>query len=112
MIKEAELHARRDQERKALIDVRNAADTIIYSIEKSLDEYRSKIPAAVASEIESALADLRKEMAGADIERIKSKLDAANKAVSRTGQHMAGGSAGSQGGGDQTPEAEYEEVKK
>jgi len=118
MVQEAELHAQKDQERKALIDIRNNADTTIYSIEKSLGEYRDKIPAEVASEIEAAIADLRKEMASDDIEQIKAKLDAANKAVSKIGQHMSGGSTGgsqsggSQDGGDQSPEAEYEEVKK
>lgn len=118
MVQEAELHAQKDQERKALIDIRNNADTTIYSIEKSLGEYRDKIPAEVASEIEAAVADLRKEMASDDIEQIKAKLDAANKAVSKIGEHMSGGGAGRsqsggcQGGGDQAPEAEYEEVKK
>ena len=118
MVQEAELHAQKDQERKALIDIRNNADTTIYSIEKSLGEYRDKIPAEVASEIEAAITDLRKEMASDDIEQIKAKLDAANKAVSKIGQHMSGGSTGgsqsggSQDGGDQSPEAEYEEVKK
>nr|AAO17017.1 Putative heat shock 70 KD protein, mitochondrial precursor [Oryza sativa Japonica Group] len=117
MVHEAELHSQKDQERKALIDIRNTADTTIYSIEKSLGEYRDKIPAEVASEIETAIADLRNEMASDDIEKIKSKIEAANKAVSKIGQHMSGGGsggsqAGSQGGGDQAPEAEYEEVKK
>ena len=118
MVQDAELHAQKDQERKELIDIRNNADTTIYSIEKSLGEYRDKIPAEVASEIEAAIADLRKEMASDDIEQIKAKLDAANKAVSKIGQHMSGGSTGglqsggSQDGGDQSPEAEYEEVKK
>ncbi|CAL5064184.1 unnamed protein product [Urochloa decumbens] len=118
MVQEAELHAQKDQERKALIDIRNNADTTIYSIEKSLGEYRDKIPAEVASEIEAAISDLRKEMASDDIEQIKAKLEAANKAVSKIGQHMSGGgsggaqSGGSQDGGDQAPEAEYEEVKK
>ena len=118
MVQDAELHAQKDQERKALIDIRNNADTTIYSIEKSLGEYRDKIPAEVASEIEAAITDLRKEMASDDIEQIKAKLDAANKAVSKIGQHMSGGSTGgsqsggSQDGGDQSPEAEYEEVKK
>ena len=117
MVQEAELHAQKDQERKALIDIRNNADTTLYSTEKSLGEYRDKIPAEVASEIEAAVADLRKEMASDDIEQIKAKLDAANKAVSKIGEHMsscgAGGSqsGGCQGGGYQAPEAEYEEVK-
>ncbi|KAH9685153.1 70 kDa heat shock protein [Citrus sinensis] len=106
-----------DQERKTLIDIRNNADTTIYSIEKSLGEYREKIPGEVAKEIEDAVSDLRKAMAGEDIDGIKAKLDAANKAVSKIGQHMAGGSSdnsasGGSQGGDQAPEAEYEEVKK
>lgn len=117
MVKEAELHAQRDQERKALIDIRNSADTSIYSIEKSLAEYREKIPAEVAKEIEDAVSDLRTAMAGENADDIKAKLDAANKAVSKIGQHMSGGSSGgpSEGGsqgGEQAPEAEYEEVKK
>ncbi|EXC33019.1 Heat shock 70 kDa protein [Morus notabilis] len=117
MVKEAELHAQKDQERKALIDIRNSADTTIYSIEKSLGEYRDKIPAEVAKEIEDAVADLRKAMAADDIDEIKAKLDVANKAVSKIGQHMAGGSSGGSSsggsqGGEQTAEADYEEVKK
>ncbi|KAF3787173.1 Heat shock protein [Nymphaea thermarum] len=116
MVKEAELHSQKDQERKALIDVRNSADTAIYSIEKSVSEYKDKIPAEVVSEIESAVADLRKSMAGENVDEIKAKLDAANKAVSKIGQHMnTGGSSGAASGGaqgDQAQEAEYEEVKK
>lgn len=119
MVKEAELHAQRDQERKALIDIRNSADTTIYSIEKSLDEYRDKIPAEVAKEIETAVADLRDAMQKENIDEIKAKLDAANKEVSKIGQHMSGGSGGAASGGsegstnnDQTPEAEYEQAKK
>lgn len=115
MVKEAEMHAQRDQERKALIDVRNNADTTIYSIEKSLNEYRDKVPSEVVSEIESSIKDLREAMAKDNVDEIKAKLDAANKAVSKIGQHMSGGSGGGSGGsqgGDQAPEAEYEEVKK
>ncbi|KAL0356993.1 UNVERIFIED_CONTAM: Heat shock protein, mitochondrial [Sesamum calycinum] len=116
MVKEAELHSQKDQERKALIDLRNNADTTIYSIEKSLNEYKDKIPSEVASEIESAVSDLRNAMTTENIDDIKAKLDAANKAVSKIGQHMSGGSgggfSGGSQGGDQAPEAEYEEVKK
>ncbi|KAL2904130.1 Heat shock 70 kDa protein mitochondrial [Bienertia sinuspersici] len=119
MVQEAELHAQKDQQRKALIEVRNNADTTIYSVEKSLSEYKDKVSTDVVKEIECALADLRDAMQKDDADLIKTKIDAANAAVSKIGQHMAGGanggSGGSQGGGgggDQTPEAEYEEVKK
>lgn len=112
MVKEAELHAQKDQERKALIDIRNSADTTIYSVEKSLAEYKDKIPAEITTEIESAVADLRKAMAGEDVDEIKSKLDAANKAVSKIGEHMQGSSGGSQDGDQPQEEAQYEEAKK
>ncbi|MBA0730195.1 hypothetical protein Golax_023374 [Gossypium laxum] len=120
MVKEAELHAQKDEERRTLIDLRNSADTSIYNIEKSLNEYRDKIPNEIASEIESAVADLRNAMAGDNVDEIKAKMDAANKAVSKIGEHMSkgsgsdGGSSGSGGstGEDQTPEAEYQEARK
>ncbi|CAN4112028.1 unnamed protein product [Withania somnifera] len=117
MVREAEMHAQKDQERKSLIDLRNNADTTMYSIEKSLNEYRDKVPKEVVTEIETAVSDLRAAMGTENIDDIKSKLDAANKAVSKIGEHMTGGSSGGatgggSQGGDQPPEAEYEEVKK
>ncbi|XWS29627.1 hypothetical protein CRYUN_Cryun24cG0045600 [Craigia yunnanensis] len=118
MVKEAELHAQRDEERRNLIDLRNSADTSIYSIEKSLNEYRDKIPSEIASEIEYAVADLRKAMAEDNIDEIKAKMDVANKAVSKIGEHMskgsgsAGGTSGGSSGEDQAPEAEYQEARK
>lgn len=117
MVREAELHSQKDQERKSLIDLKNSADTTIYSIEKSVDEYKDKVPAEVVTEIKTAVSDLREAMAGDDLDNIKQKLDAANKAVSKIGQHMsggggaAGGSGDSSSGGDQTPEAEYQDAK-
>ncbi|KAI3435092.1 uncharacterized protein J3R85_006522 [Psidium guajava] len=118
MVKEAEMHAQKDKERKALIDIRNTADTTIYSVEKSLAEYRDKIPSEVAREIEDAIAELRKAVGGDNVDEINAKIDAANRAVSKIGQHMSGGSGGGGSGtggpqgGDQAPEADYEEVKK
>ncbi|ERN11512.1 heat shock 70 kDa protein, mitochondrial [Amborella trichopoda] len=114
MVREAEAHAQKDQENKALIDVKNTADTTIYSIEKSLSEYREKVPSEVVVEIEGAISDLRKAISGENIDEIRAKIDAANKALSKIGQHMQGGGkgdSGSQGGGDQAPEAEYTEAK-
>ncbi|PRQ50787.1 putative Heat shock protein 70 family [Rosa chinensis] len=117
MVKEAEMHAQRDQEKKALVDLRNNAETSIYSIEKSLDEYRDKVPSETAKQIEDSVADLRKAMGEDNVDELKSKLEAANRAVSKIGEHMSGGyggssSSGSQGG-DQNPEADfYEEAKK
>lgn len=119
MVKDSELHAEKDKLRKELIDLRNSADTTIYSIEKSVSEYKEKVPAEVVSQIESAVSDLRAAMQTENIDDIKAKLEAANRAVSKIGEHMSSsgggssdGSSSSGGSGDQAPEAEYEEVKK
>ncbi|GJX44632.1 heat shock 70 kDa protein, mitochondrial [Tanacetum coccineum] len=119
MVRDAELHAQKDSERKNLIDAKNTADTTIYSVEKNLNEYREKLPSEVISEIEKSVADLRKASGSEDVTEIQAWIDAANKAQSKIGEHMQkgsgggsdSGSAGSQGG-EQAPEAEYEEVKK
>uniref|UniRef100_A0A7N0ZRX0 Uncharacterized protein n=1 Tax=Kalanchoe fedtschenkoi TaxID=63787 RepID=A0A7N0ZRX0_KALFE len=118
MVKEAETHAQKDQERKSLVDMKNSADTTIYSIEKSVSEYKDKVPAVVVTEIETAVSELRKSMAGEDLEDIKAKMEVANKAVSKIGEHMSKGPGGSDSGSsegsdeNQTPEAEYQEAKK
>lgn len=122
MVREAETNAQKDQEKKQLIDARNSADNIIYSVEKSLSEYKDKIPADVVTEIQSAVADLKKAIASDDLNEIKAKTDVANQASMKIGQHMHQQSGGSpsdgpsstsgSGGEAEAPEAEYEEVRK
>jgi len=124
MVQEAELHAQKDQERKSTHrHQKQCGHNYLQHREELGREYRDKVRAEVVSEIEAAVAVVRKEMASDDIELIKAKLDAANNAVSKIGEHMSGGgggggaggsqSGGSQGGGDhQSPETEYEEAKK
>lgn len=116
MVKEAEMHAQKDQEKKQLIDARNHADSMIYSVEKSLRDYKDKIPADVVTEIESAVADLKKSMSNDDLDMIKAKTDAVSQASLKIGQHMHQQSGGSSSSGSEAgteaPEAEYEEVRK
>lgn len=116
MMREAELHAQRDKEKIDLIDLRNSADTTAHSIEKSLDEYKSKLPLKVVSDIETAVGRLKKVTKSESTDEIKAKIDAANKAASRISEHLANGSGyssagGSHGGRDEAPEVEYKEAK-
>ncbi|MFN8694100.1 MAG: molecular chaperone DnaK, partial [Holosporales bacterium] len=55
MVKEAEENADADKARRELVDVKNQADSLIHSTEKSLTEHGSKVDAAVKTEIEQAL---------------------------------------------------------
>ncbi|KAI3726409.1 hypothetical protein L1987_66206 [Smallanthus sonchifolius] len=110
MVKDAELHAQKDEERKVIMDLRNNADTNIYSMENSLNEYKDKIPSEVAAEIESAIGELKKARDGENSDEIQSKLDAANKALAKIGGHTNKGSG--RVGSDEMPEAKYEEAAK
>jgi molecular chaperone DnaK len=59
MVKDAEAHAAEDQARRELIDARNQADTLAYSVEKTIAENRDRIPADVVGRVEAAIAAVR-----------------------------------------------------
>src|SRR5882672_8352047 len=59
MVKEAQSHAAEDQQRRELIDARNEADALAYSVEKAVNEQRTRVPVGELSRIESAIAELR-----------------------------------------------------
>jgi len=71
MVRDAEAHATEDKTRRELIDARNQADSLAYSVEKTVDENRDRLPAADVSTIESALSTLRDAAKADDIEAIR-----------------------------------------
>src|SRR5205807_9165531 len=58
MVKDAEAHAAEDKTRRELIDARNMADSLAYSVEKTVNENRDRLPASDVSRIESAVTAL------------------------------------------------------
>ncbi len=60
MNKEAELHADEDRQYKEEMEVKNRADSLVYSVEKTLKENRDKISEEEAKNIESAVEDAKK----------------------------------------------------
>ncbi|MEJ5301537.1 MAG: molecular chaperone DnaK [Thermodesulforhabdaceae bacterium] len=71
LIKEAELHAEEDHKKRQLVEARNRADSIIYSVEKSLRELGEKVDSATRSEIETQIEKLKKLMEENDREAIE-----------------------------------------
>ncbi|MFW6287103.1 MAG: Hsp70 family protein, partial [Candidatus Sumerlaeota bacterium] len=80
MIKDAEAHEEEDRRVKEESTTRNQAESLIYSVEKSLDEYKDKVDQADVDKINSAIEDLKKALDGQDIEEIKTKMEALNQA--------------------------------
>jgi len=113
MIKDAQTHAEEDKKRKELVEVRNEADTIIYSIEKSLSEFGEKISESEKSTIQGNISEMRKAMEGEDVEAIRTKIQELNKASHKFAEEMykqtskgqTGPEAGAQPSGQETPEA-------
>ncbi|HSK40417.1 MAG TPA: molecular chaperone DnaK, partial [Arenibaculum sp.] len=122
MVKDAEAHAADDKKRRELVELRNHADALVHSTERTLKDVGDKAPAADREATERAMADLRKAMEGEDGAEIKAKTDALAQASMRIGEalYKAGqegeaaagtGAEGSQAGSDGTVvDADFEEV--
>ncbi len=83
MVKEAEIHVEEDKKKREEAEIRNNADNLIYSTEKSTRQLGDKLPSDERSRIESAISELKKALAATDIEVIKQKsqelMDASHK---------------------------------
>jgi molecular chaperone DnaK len=75
MVSDAESHAEEDRRRREETDVRNNADNLVYSIERSLKDINGKVDPDERTRIEEALARTKEALAGDDIEEIKSQQE-------------------------------------
>ena len=71
LIKDAELHADEDKKKRELVEARNQADSLIYSTERSIKDLGSKVDSATKSNVESAIANLKKAMESDNVQEIK-----------------------------------------
>ncbi|OEC85883.1 MULTISPECIES: molecular chaperone DnaK [Methanobacterium] len=128
-IKDAEMHAEEDKKRQEEIQVRNDADSMIYTSEKTLEELGDKVDKDQKEKIEALVKELRDLTGGDDIAAIKSKTEELTKVVQEVGakiyqeaqqaqqaqqqaqQDAQGAQGNQQGGDDDTIDADYE-VKK
>ncbi len=101
MAKDAESHAADDRRQRDTIEAKNRADAMVYNVEKTLKEHRSKISDAEAKEIESAIEETKKAMNENDPERINSAVDRLTTASHKLAEAMY--KATSQAGGPPPP---------
>ena len=84
-VKEAEQHAEEDKKRQEEIEIRNNADSMIYTSEKTLEELAEKVDADKKTKIEELIKELRELISGQDLDTIKSKTDELTKVVQEVG---------------------------
>ena len=80
MVKDAEVHSAEDKKRREVIDTRNQADQLVYSLEKLLKENKDRIPEAEAKKVQAEMENTRKAAAGEDLETIKTAMESLSRA--------------------------------
>ncbi len=105
MVEEAAEHANEDKKRRAAVDARNRAESLVHSVEKTLSENGSKIPAADKKSVEDALADLKTVIDGEDAESITTKANKLQEASLKIGEYMYRNEKDAQAGSAEQPQA-------
>ena len=122
MRQEAEQHAAQDAKRKEEVEVRNSADSLAYTAEKTLRDHGDKISADVKQDIDARIASVKSALQGKDVDAIRSAMQELSQAMQKIGesvyQQPGQPSPGEQGtdqqgtaeGDEGTVEGEFREV--
>jgi molecular chaperone DnaK len=97
MKKEAEMYAEEDRRKRELAEIRNSADALIYTSEKTLRENADKISPETKKEIEEKIEELKKVKESDNIEDIKEKIQKLSQALQKIGMEMYRGKSEDQG---------------
>ena len=101
LTKDAELHAEEDKKKRALVDARNHADSLIYQTEKSMQELGDKVDSGLKSNLEGAIERLKKAMEGTDTDEIKRLSEELMQTSHKLAEAMYAKASGAQQTGDQ-----------
>lgn len=125
MVRDAESHTEEDKKKKQLAEARNHADTLVYTVEKSMSDYSDKISADEKKEIEDALENCKRiKDSSTDPAEIKSATDRLTSVSHKLAEHIyktagaqahagaGGASQGAKPAEEEVVEAEFEDVDK
>jgi len=115
MMADAEKYAEEDRQRREEAEVRNRAESLAYTTEKFLAENADKVPDDVKSEVETAIADLKRALEGTDTEAIRQASEHAAQVSQKMGsaiyaQSQASAAGGQADGAQESPESSDDDV--
>lgn len=87
-VKDAESHASEDKTRREEIEVKNQLDSLVYNVEKMLNDNRDKISGSDVSNLESAISEARKAMEQGGVDNMKKATDTLTKASHKLAEVM------------------------
>ena len=108
---EAEQHGAEDEQRRRAVEVRNTADSLAYTAEKTLRENEDKIDDELKTKVTEQIAAVRTALEGDDVDAVASAADELSQALQEIGQAVygAGGAPGADGAEDVAAEDGAEE---
>ena len=89
MKQEAEVHAEEDKKKQEAVEVKNIAESMVYTAEKALRDNADKIPADIKADVEAKIADVKKVKDGTDHEALKKATEALSLSTQQIGEAMA-----------------------
>ncbi len=108
MKQDAEAHADEDKKKRELIDLKNQADTIIYTAEKTISDAGDKIDSNLKSDVEAKITSLKGVKDSDNAEEIKTQVETLSKSLQEVGTQMY---QNAQKEADKASEAKTEEPK-
>jgi molecular chaperone DnaK len=119
--REAERYAAEDARKREEIELRNQADSLAYSAERTLREHGERVPADLKAEVDGRIKDVRSALQGTDVDAVRRAMNALSESMQKIGAavYAASGApgAGPEGGAggqrppdDGTVEGEFREV--
>ncbi len=135
LVKDAEAHTEEDKKKRELVELKNQADSLMYSTEKNLNEHGDKIGEEEKTNITTAIDALKKALEESDLETLKTAMQNLTTASHKLAEEMykkasadaatsagpgpdgdsgptASGSDDASGGDEKVVDAEFEEVDK
>ncbi|GAB6077444.1 molecular chaperone DnaK [Hydrogenobaculum acidophilum] len=104
MVKEAEMHADEDRKNKELIEARNRLDSLIYSLEKLLNEQKDKIPQELLEEAEREIANAKQAFNSIDKNTIEDAYSRINSVSNKIATHLYSAGANPSDGQNPPPD--------
>jgi molecular chaperone DnaK len=88
MVKQAEEFADQDKKKKEEVEIKNQADTLAYSVERSLKDFGDKVSQDDRLNIERKLTDLKEALKGTDAEKIKKSMEELSQAAHKLAEEV------------------------
>ena len=119
LIKDADSYAEQDKKKREEAEVRNEADSVLYTVERTKRDLEGKVPQGTLDKVDAAAQDLRKALEGKDVDAIRQKNEVLKNALQEAGasvyqqqsqQQVPPGGAGGPGEGAKVSDADYKVV--